>query len=779
MYWLICWLLLCVAVDTASTSSSLGNVTLSHLWKQNDTCSEVHGVPSSLKCKFVRNVTDCQPDGGLINYFVFTHCWMPNNLIPLSAFIMFLWLLYLFVFLGATAEDYFCPALKVMSDNLRLNQNLAGVTLLALGNGAPDIFGAYAAITQAKQGDAGLAIGAIFGAGIFVTTVVVGCVVFSFSFTLTRRPFLRDIIFYIIAVFCSFYAIWDQRMYWWEGAGFIIIYVIYVLVVFLGRLVFQKLLKTKLGGSDMPRVSASPEGKELGESEESPSPYRRSVFSPNMDSDYHSLSNAPISPGLSSRGFPVLQEETEGSCDQDDQHNPSSHDQNQQNLAYDKDNQQNPLSDINYDQDDQWTSDQDDQQTSPQDAIVSPNFNSPTFDLSFDQGNQDIESQQSIDHNMLDQTQSTDNEFADNITGDSPDVAPVTVSPQAHHFRNIRRTMSGALEVYGAVGVSVVARSSPHMHRRHSPDVPNQKSSESTPLLLRRFTNIKKKEHPAMKMLKGLSPIDDNFKHERLWWKIVIIIKVPISILLSATTPLVDDSEKDHCWNKWLNICHCVISPCFIVLITKVGLIKVGGVLPLVVIPVAVGLLAALLVALTSSNNHPPRYHFLFAWLGFAVAIVWIYSLANEIVNMLQALGVIVNLTHAVLGLTLLAWGNSIGDAISNYTMAKQGFPRMAIGACFGGPLLNMLIGIGVASVSKAIKSGGHFRIDFTDVEFICITFLLLSLLFSLVTVTLVLRFKMHKLYGVCLITLYICFMITALLTGTKVLTFNQKINSK
>ena len=37
------------------------------------------------------------------------------------------------------------------------------MTLLALGNGAPDIFGAYAAITQAKGGDAGLAIGAIFG----------------------------------------------------------------------------------------------------------------------------------------------------------------------------------------------------------------------------------------------------------------------------------------------------------------------------------------------------------------------------------------------------------------------------------------------------------------------------------------------------------------------------------------------------------------------------------------------------------------------------------------
>ena len=40
---------------------------------------------------------------------------------------------------------------------------MKGVTLLALGTGAPDIFGAYAAITQAKGGDAGLAIGAIFG----------------------------------------------------------------------------------------------------------------------------------------------------------------------------------------------------------------------------------------------------------------------------------------------------------------------------------------------------------------------------------------------------------------------------------------------------------------------------------------------------------------------------------------------------------------------------------------------------------------------------------------
>ena len=82
-WWLIyCW---CIFAAVEATTRPLGNSSVTKLWNENDTCSEVHDVPSSMKCKFVKNVTDCQPDGGLINYFVFTHCWMPNDLIPLSA----------------------------------------------------------------------------------------------------------------------------------------------------------------------------------------------------------------------------------------------------------------------------------------------------------------------------------------------------------------------------------------------------------------------------------------------------------------------------------------------------------------------------------------------------------------------------------------------------------------------------------------------------------------------------------------------------------------------
>ena len=67
-----------------------------------------------------------------------------------------------------------------------------------------------------------------------------------------------------------------------------------------------------------------------------------------------------------------------------------------------------------------------------------------------------------------------------------------------------------------------------------------------------------------------------------------------------------------------------------------------------------------------------------FAWVGFVLSIIWIYTIANEIVNVLQVFkynfdfpmwvsflclqvfGVVVKLSDGILGLTLLAWGNSI-----------------------------------------------------------------------------------------------------------------------
>jgi sodium/potassium/calcium exchanger 6 len=78
----------------------------------------------------------------------------------------------------------------------RLSPNMAGVTILAFGNGAPDIFSSLAGISNSRPE---LVFGELFGAGIFVTTMVAGAVCWVTPFHVMERPFLRDVAFYLAA----------------------------------------------------------------------------------------------------------------------------------------------------------------------------------------------------------------------------------------------------------------------------------------------------------------------------------------------------------------------------------------------------------------------------------------------------------------------------------------------------------------------------------------------------------------------------------------------------
>eukprot|EP00731_Ephydatia_muelleri_P034469 Em0061g7a len=199
---------------------STSNSTEAPDYADSQECKDVHRLGGDeAKCNFVRSVESCQNEGGLVNYVEFVFCVVPTKLVPLAMVFLFLWLLYLFVFLATTAQEFFCPSLQIMSEVMRLSQNVAGVTLLAFGNGAPDIFSSVSAIMQRDDKKANLAIGALFGAGMFVTSVVVGSVAIVKPFTLTQRPFLRDIIFYLIGVFWTFVILWQNKVTIYSAVG--------------------------------------------------------------------------------------------------------------------------------------------------------------------------------------------------------------------------------------------------------------------------------------------------------------------------------------------------------------------------------------------------------------------------------------------------------------------------------------------------------------------------------------------------------------------------------
>ncbi|RWS25205.1 sodium/potassium/calcium exchanger 6-like protein [Leptotrombidium deliense] len=191
-----------------------------------------------------------------------------------------------------------------------------------------------------------------------------------------------------------------------------------------------------------------------------------------------------------------------------------------------------------------------------------------------------------------------------------------------------------------------------------------------------------------------ICPIDlMEWTEETLFSKICQLWKSPLYFLLTITVPVVDFESHKNNWCRLLNCIHCVTGPFVVLVLTSNLKLHVGG-CPVAVIVMGIALVFSILVYFTSIRDFPPSYHWIFGYLGFVVSVIWIYALANEVVSLLRAIGIMFDLSDVILGLTVLAWGNSLGDLISNLSMARQGFPRMGISACFGGPLLSILFKI-------------------------------------------------------------------------------------
>ena len=166
-------------------------------------------------------------------------------------------------------------------------------------------------------------------------------------------------------------------------------------------------------------------------------------------------------------------------------------------------------------------------------------------------------------------------------------------------------------------------------------------------------------------------------------------------------------SPKD--WNRWLLFLQIFTAPLFVSIIVWVNISNDHSTKSLLILflsSLVFSLMCLLLILITTTPDHPPKYRPLFCFLGFVVAIAWISTIANEVVGVLKAFGVILGISDAILGLTIFAVGNSLGDLVADVTVAKLGYPVMALSACLGGPMLNILLGIGLSGLFVTIRHG-------------------------------------------------------------------------
>eukprot|EP00892_Ulva_mutabilis_P008224 jgi/Ulvmu1/5774/UM025_0028.1 len=162
-----------------------------------DYCLDALNATDATQCGAWRN---CTRPGGLIPYQSIYYC-SPALTSRVGTFVALilvaLWLAVLFMSLAHVAEAYLTPAMGTLAQNLKLTPRLAGVTLLAWANGAPDISANVAAM---RSGHIRMALGSAIGAGLFVTCLIGGRLVHMARSMRVKGAMVRDVLVYALAV---------------------------------------------------------------------------------------------------------------------------------------------------------------------------------------------------------------------------------------------------------------------------------------------------------------------------------------------------------------------------------------------------------------------------------------------------------------------------------------------------------------------------------------------------------------------------------------------------
>ncbi|KAJ0250679.1 Cation/calcium exchanger 5 [Hirschfeldia incana] len=256
----------------------------------------------------------------------------------------------------------------------------------------------------------------------------------------------------------------------------------------------------------------------------------------------------------------------------------------------------------------------------------------------------------------------------------------------------------------------------------------------------------------------------------RLYGRISRMWETPVSVILLLTIPKTSPSE----WSRFYRSANIVFCPLallyacnsFVPLNHPISFLFPNTHLPLWL--VVLFMTSSLAFLHFTVEKQPPKTEQMpVIIVAFVMSVFWISTIAGELLNCLAALGTLLELPPALLGLTVLAWGNSVGDLVADVAVAKAGRPAMAMAGCFAGPMFNMLVGLGTALVVQTANVYPNaYQLGFHVGIVIAFVFLLLSLMGSLLVITWS-RFRVPRFWGICLVGLYVVFTFVSLIIAT------------
>lgn len=699
---------------------------------------------SDEQCLFSKT---CNANQGLEFSFVFCNTFNLSTfkwMLILSPFIT-IWLILLFRMLGSTAEDFFSPSLEMFSMKLGLPPRFAGVTLLALGNGAADVSATINAIVQNPATGYQMSLGALTGAGMFVGTVVAGIVIVIADGVKCRGALVRDLLMFILTLGVVYK--------YFEGGVigssaihcFLWMYFAFVLIVLLADIYHRKVVLPRMRRIEE-SMMALREVEDNNNDDDDAGHYvgigdddgraSASVIAASRSGGSNDLRGNKSKSSLESDdGFATAEEySTKGSQDDskkvtfDDAGDvemshtkkaagtsslhaepdasfrlPTSNDyQNLSNQQGEEAFVENPSTDT------QYTSTDDDEPSSKK-KKKKKLFKRPRFGKKKKKKAELSTMQKGVDTFMMALSNYGPEEG-------NPNTAQ-SFKGWSGGLEVTSESMDKPVKLHGANGI-LSKKSSDEFHEDENEDSRANLSGPqaSYRVLLENVDNLCSADGSTSSGMdiswgNSLSTgwteltehfskyMEDIFENEEnnAFDKFFLVCEFPFTFLRKLSVPI----PCDDFYCRGLVATSLALSPLWFgvyCLVERGSNLFYSGGFPTIEILTAVALVIAIFVvkfAPADVNDMSLAISVPIAVVGFIMAATWIDTIADQLVRLLTLLGVICRIPGSIMGLTVLAWGNSMGDLSANMTMAKKGLANMAITACFAGPVFNILIGLG------------------------------------------------------------------------------------
>lgn len=642
-------------------------------------CSDLDKIANPQeKCNFAQ--TNCDL-GSLIHYASLTYCILQNAFAQFA--LLSTLVLFYFAAMGIAAFDYLSPNLTHLAEVSGLSQSLMGVTVLAFGNGSVDVFGALAAL---HAGEGGMAFGEIMGGALFVCTVVIGSMAVIQPFMIEPQYTLRDSAVLALCVIYTMFIVSDGVITLFEALLGLCLYVGYAVLVVRQQLNPQHHIshnrhEEQSTQSSVPQIEEPPSPASLGSLHSVDTPY------------------TPLRPSLFSAvhmNFKVQQSlaEIEGTMHPEPNSHPGtpigivrrgSASDTVTGLGTPELHSISPV-------------------ISSRSAVSSPDLlpamiphphigtnrflsplHLPKLSTSLQVPGASLAPQSSYSHRQL--SIPPDHNLHHGIHHPHP-----THANHRHKDFSFKHLVDRLLESrLESSGLTPLASPSPENLERTMTDE-GECATSTLDVLSGDGSFCEAEEIANASWIQLVFPSLLFWKRETWAYKLHLIVTFPITSILSWTIP---SSSKSFSRRQ-----ICIYSVC-VPLSIPIVIPKVPWTPQLACAQVVC---IALALLWWGKMQKPLPSSLILASLGFFMGLMWVLLLAVELVAILTVLGEVCHVSDTVMGLTVFALGGSLGDFVSNITVAKIGFPTMAISACLGGPIFTLLIGVSGASLFTMLR---------------------------------------------------------------------------